>query len=449
MPSGVIERSRNGRFLLLHPSLPRFAVVNETGKFIASLCDGENTVAQIIKATAGHYGIDQGRVSSDVELFLEQLDVSGMLNSPATAQRVVEARTVKRIHLTITGRCNLRCSHCGAVRVLNAEDQLSTADVKGIIDQLEGKPEASIAITGGEPFLRNDLVEVVRYSSDRIKTIVSTNASLITVETAKELAPLPVTFQVSLDGATAPVHDAFRGKGTFDAALKGIRLLQDHGAGRRVELCRTVMGRPDEDLREFVDFGESLGVGGIRLLCLARLGRAEEKYDELNPTLEHYRKFYREYYRVIAKSDMEVVVGGGIPGLFLDVPEDAMWCHIGEMLEVGPKGRIYPCSILADPKFDIGSVWDMTLQSAAECDKMMELHALFDSRTEKIEKCRSCPFKNFCQGGCPGMALSEKGTFLSEDNLCELRRELFEEVLFDILPAMSKQKMLVADEIVI
>jgi radical SAM protein with 4Fe4S-binding SPASM domain len=246
-----------------------------------------------------------------------------------------------------------------------------------------------------------------------------------------------VVFQVSLDGATAEVHDAVRGHGSFGAVIKGIRLLQEHGAANRVEICRMIVGQPDKDFDQLVELGERLAVGGIRLLALARLGRAEASFGSLSPTDESYREFYRKYFQFLMDKKSKLVVAGGIPGLYLDVPEDIMWCHVGEMLEVDPQGTIYPCSMLAHPEFKLGTIWEMTLQQAAECDRMTALCQVLEGRTQQIEACRKCAFKHFCQTGCPGMSLVDRGTLFAEDSLCQLRKELFEELFFEVLPRLD------------
>jgi len=242
------------------------------------------------------------------------------------------------------------------------------------------------------------------------------------------------------------VHDAVRGAGSFDKALDGIRLLQAHGAGTNVEVCRTLVGQPDEDLDALLELGERLEIGGIRFLFLARLGRAEDNFEALNPTLDSYRRFYRRFFNILTDTDIRLPVGGGMPGLYIDVPDDEMWCHVGEMFEVGPEGKIYPCSMLNQPEFELGNIWDMTLQQAAESDKFINLHKVLASRMETVEACRKCPFKNYCQGGCPGMALVDNGTLLAEDAQCELRKELFEELFFEIFPKLKGKQCLSSSE---
>jgi len=448
IPDGFFEVSRDGQFLLLHPRLPRFAILNETARFIASLCDGRRTGSDIAKAVSSHYGVELERVEADVSSTLRQLRSAGMFSDRDTSHERSYGRVNKRVHLTITGHCNLRCKHCGAVSSLHKRDGLSTSDVKGIVDQLSTVPDGSIAITGGEPLLRRDIVEIARYSAERIKTIISTNATLVTEELARGLGALPVIFQVSLDGASARVHDAVRGAGAFEKALAGIRLLQAHGAGAKVEVCRTLVGQPDDDFDALLELGERLGLGGIRFLFLARLGRAEDNFDALNPTLDSYRRFYRRFFDFLTDSDGRLPIGGGMPGLYIDVPDDEMWCHVGEMFEVDPEGKIYPCSMLNQPEFELGSIWDMTLQQAAESDKFINLHKVLAGRMETVEACRKCPFKNYCQGGCPGMALVDNGTLLATDAECELRKELFEELFFEIFPKLkSKQGLSSSEEI--
>jgi len=360
-----------------------------------------------------------------------------MLDGSEPPKPSIQPRLNTRVHLDITGRCNFRCRHCGASGWLASQDLVTFEDARSIVDQIASTGEGSIAITGGEPLLRDDILDVVEYCADRVKTILSTNASLVDERMAKRLAKLPVTFQVSLDGATAEVNDAIRGEGSFDATLRGIALLEKFGAGPRVQICRTLMGRPEEDIESMVELAERIGAGGIRFLCLARVGRAARSYDSLAPSMSSFRKFYSLYFKLLLEHRTSVVLAGGIPGLFLDVPEDRMWCHVGEMLEVSPEGKIYPCSMLARPEFELGTVWATRLQAAAESDKMMNLIAELEARRTTIEACRKCPFRNFCQAACPGMALADRGTIWAEDSLCQLRQELFEELFLEVLPRLG------------
>jgi radical SAM protein with 4Fe4S-binding SPASM domain len=102
--------------------------------------------------------------------------------------------------------------------------------------------------------------------------------------------------------------------------------------------------------------------------------------------------------------------------------------------------------MLNHPEYELGDIWEMTLQQAAEGDRFVGLHEVLASRVERIDVCRECAFKNYCQGGCPGMALVDNGTLFAQDSICELRKELFEGLFFDVFPKLRSKHALSSSE---
>lgn len=87
---------------------------------------------------------------------------------------------------------------------------------------------------GGEPFLRDDFLDILSYAHSRgITTCVSTNGTVLSEPLVDELLRMgPVYLQVSLDGACAETNDVIRGKGTFARVLAAIELLSTRGYPR-------------------------------------------------------------------------------------------------------------------------------------------------------------------------------------------------------------------------
>jgi MoaA/NifB/PqqE/SkfB family radical SAM enzyme len=152
-------------------------------------------------------------------------------------------------YLEITRRCNLRCRMCNNIKWLQetnakeqAENELSTEEWKGVIDQI-GRP-ALITLTGGEPWLRPDFPELLEYACSRHVVHCITNASLLKEREVKrcvELAPRRLQTKglffmgISLD-ALGELHDEIRGaRGIFEKAERAIRLLASlrEKAGKR------------------------------------------------------------------------------------------------------------------------------------------------------------------------------------------------------------------------
>lgn len=125
-----------------------------------------------------------------------------------------------------TRRCNLTCLHCGAVKEKYAHE-LTTQQIRGILDQLAGIRNAMFAVTGGEPLLRKDLPDVLTHARQRgLKTGIATNGFLVDRTAAEWIKDIGVfSVQVSLDGLEE-THNHIRGNGeSFRRAVQAIEEL--------------------------------------------------------------------------------------------------------------------------------------------------------------------------------------------------------------------------------
>jgi len=126
----------------------------------------------------------------------------------------------------VTRRCNLKCIHCySSSQNIRYDDELSTEEGKALISDLAEFGSPVLLFSGGEPLMRGDLPELVRFAVDSgMRAVISTNGTLITEEKADILSDMGLSYVgVSLDGI-GKVNDQFRGvPGAFDAAMRGIK----------------------------------------------------------------------------------------------------------------------------------------------------------------------------------------------------------------------------------
>jgi radical SAM protein with 4Fe4S-binding SPASM domain len=272
------------------------------------------------------------------------------------------------------------------------------------------------------------VVELVAHAARRLHTTVATNATLIDKRAAAALAASGAVVQVSLDGATASEHDAIRGRGAFERAWRGIEALQQAGvAGHKLALNVTLMRHNVEKAPEIVALARERGVRDVRFTPVQRMGRAAERWTELAPTQEQYAAVYRFLYG--DRGEDGPVLGPLFLGLELDPPAEGMWCGLGRTLLVDARGDIYPCGLLNGPEFWLGNVADTLLAGALASEKLATLVAAVERRKDEIDECRACAWRHFCQGGCAGSVLLARGTWHATDGLCDLRRELFRELV--------------------
>ncbi len=158
--------------------------------------------------------------------------------------------------------CNLKCSYCVAKSGPNAPRRaLGMENVRRLVNEAVELGFDRVFFTGGEPFLLNDIYEMLAYSSSRIKTTVLTNAMLlrgVRLEKLCVIANENLIVQVSLDGGRPEDHDAYRGPGTWEKTVEGIKLLQ--AAGFRVRLGTTETPVNTLHLDKLCEFHRSIGI---------------------------------------------------------------------------------------------------------------------------------------------------------------------------------------------
>ncbi len=176
-----------------------------------------------------------------------------------------------------TSKCNLKCLHCYSFSQANrCADELDTAQAKKLLLQLTEVNCPVVLFSGGEPLLREDLFELlVEAKRVGLRTVISTNGTLIDSAVADRLAQAGVSYAgVSIDG-DEKFHDQFRAsKGSFKAALTGIENCQKTGikTGLRFTITKSNAGQ----IPFVFELAASTGARRICFYHLIRTGRAKK-----------------------------------------------------------------------------------------------------------------------------------------------------------------------------
>lgn len=182
-----------------------------------------------------------------------------------------------RVSLNVTLRCNLSCTMC---TTCYDAPELSTDEIKGIIDQTAAWGVEVFNPLGGEPFMRADIEEILAYAVRRgFYVTVTTNGTLITERRAARLAAIPsdrLHFNISLDGDQR-ANDLVRGPGMWQRAISGYQRIRDAdaraGNARRKILANTILHAANlERFEAILDEQAALGFDGVQILNLFRAG---------------------------------------------------------------------------------------------------------------------------------------------------------------------------------
>lgn len=131
------------------------------------------------------------------------------------------------IYISLSHKCTYNCRMCGVVKILKGYELPKEVVKKAFDDIYRWHWDRVVVLTGGEPFLRKDIFEVIDYSvKRRIKTEVISNGCLINEELASKIISSGLrNIAISLDGAKKSTHDFIREKGSYSKTLRAIKNL--------------------------------------------------------------------------------------------------------------------------------------------------------------------------------------------------------------------------------
>jgi diadenosine tetraphosphatase ApaH/serine/threonine PP2A family protein phosphatase len=140
--------------------------------------------------------------------------------------------------------CNLACSYCAVASSPTARRRsIGLARFRELVDEAVDEGFEELYVTGGEPFVEPHIVDMLEYASDRLPTVVLTNAMLFTGRRRAELERLAgrerLVLQTSLDGARPETHDRVRGAGSWAKAVAGIEIGRSLGLSMRAAMTET------------------------------------------------------------------------------------------------------------------------------------------------------------------------------------------------------------------
>lgn len=340
-----------------------------------------------------------------------------------------------------TIRCNLSCAHC---RRIDDEDtachDLTTEQARGMIEQLAEVGRAQpfmpiLVLSGGEPLCREDIFDLIDWARGRdIRAALATNGTLVDAATARRIKDSGAArVSVSLDGATAEVHDRLRKlDGSFCQAVAGIGCLAELGVPFQINI--TLTKHNTHQIEDVYELAKGLGAVAVHIFMLVPVGCGQvlAETDMLSP--EQYEEMLVHICRLDARGEIEMKVTCGphyervvrqqglhrsrrasgnrhsAPGSHPHGTSRGCLAGLGVVF-VGHQGDVFPCgylpvkcgNILEQPLIDI---W----QGSPDLARMRD--------SDKLEgKCGVCGYRAICSG-CRARAFGATGNYMAEEPFC-------------------------------
>ena len=316
-----------------------------------------------------------------------------------------------------TNACNMYCDHCYRDAGCKAEEELSTAEAKTLLEQIARAGFKIMIFSGGEPLMRPDIVELVAYAASLgLRPVFGTNGTLITLEMAQKLkAAGAMGMGISLDSMDREKHNAFRKfPGAWEGAVQGMRNCR--AAGLPFQIHTTVMEWNNHELEALTDFAVAEGAVAHHFFFLVPTGRAKtieaeslraEAYeDTLTRIMKKQQEVDTELKPTCAPQSVRIAAQMGMKTRF------RRGCLAGTAYcIISPRGKVQPCAYL---NMELGDVrqtpFDEIWKNSEVLNKLRTL--------EYSGGCGSCEYKRAC-GGCRARAAYyHEGDYMAEEPWC-------------------------------
>ena len=316
-----------------------------------------------------------------------------------------------------TNACNMYCDHCYRDAGCKAEEELSTAEAKTLLEQIARANFKIMIFSGGEPLMRPDIVELVAYATSLgLRPVFGTNGTLITLEMAQKLKDAgAMGMGISLDSMDKEKHNQFRKfPGAWEGAVQGMRNCR--AVGLPFQIHTTVMEWNNHELEAWRDFAVGEGAVAHDFCVLVPTGRANtieaeslraEAYEEtLTRIMKKQQQVDIELKPTCAPQFLRIADQMGLKTRF------RRGCLAGTAYcIISPKGKVQPCAYL---NMELGDVrqtpFDEIWKNSPVLNKLRTM--------EYSGGCGSCQYKRAC-GGCRARAAYyHEGDYMAEEPWC-------------------------------
>lgn len=344
--------------------------------------------------------------------------------SPLQKYHYIDRTYIAYVHWAITGKCNYRCKHCYMYAPQAKFPEASKDECRRIIQSLQDAGVRHIALTGGEPLVRSDFLELIDeiIAHDIQVHSIYTNGALVDeyLLTELERRGQKPRFHISYDGWT--YHDWLRGvPGARDAALQAISLCKAHGNDVYAAMC--VHRKNQHEIFETLRYLSTCGVSRLRVKFMLPNGMWADEHASESMSMEEAVETLVEFLEAFFASGMpaSVVVDNMFQydreQKFCTIPyarncrQDGYLCKKTVVTPyIGPTGRVLPCMTLGGCDFQ--ALFPNVLETPL-ADIMSDSNYRKMTRTRKNEffdmheECRECSERDVCTTGCRACATDE------------------------------------------
>ncbi len=393
---------------------------NKSAEEVIVRCTGEKEVNEITNDLSKSFVGYKNEICKKVNNILKFLESNNIIVLSKTKEKIIKIPDIVNtkfplmsLQIEIIKRCNLKCVHCYAFEEKIQQD-IPIELLYSIIDQFANLGGLYISFSGGEPLLRNDIFDILKYSQLKPLNVgLLTNGTLIDQDVADKIADIGINVvQISLDGSCPKIHDTYRNyKGAFDLTVSAIDYLVNKNV--KVEISTVINKMNKDDFIKLVEFCKNrwnIIPGYSAQTAKGRALKDGKKY--ALERIEYLQKKV-EYEKYLLNLDNKNTFEFEVPEKF---PMKFYRCGAGvNSLHIMNNGEVKAC---LDLDFSFGNIKTESLYNIWETTNP-NLKKIRNSCLEKVKVCKNCQHLKYCKGGCMAEAFKYWGDIRSPDiNRC-------------------------------
>lgn len=404
---GFMHLTPNGAFFLAKgtPKNPVWTWslerVDTLGRDVLALCNGKNSIEDIIQEMNKHYNLEEKELTEKVENILEfakwkkfvVMDAEPSLSCRSQITGTKEFYVPMHMHIEVTDKCNFECIHCYRDCGPKEEHFVDCDKLEKALSYLNDKGLRIVEITGGEPLMHPEIKRIISFCVKKFDIVaLITNGYLLNEDFIdyfeEPLKEKKLFVSVSLNSFDHEFNDRFTGKkGSWEHARNALKLLGKVGALSRFSM--NVIPDNMDHLEKTVEFAKQSGASIFTFSPIMPFGRGinidwstvpKEKYAEFDRVQNQIVKKYGRFIFTIPDEYMLTIKNGH--------------CGAGQSsFALSPQGYLRPCVTCSETLFNFGNIFKDSVERVLNNKISMCLDTV---EAPGSKTCSDCRYENFC-----------------------------------------------------
>jgi len=334
---------------------------------------------------------------------------------------------MRGLYLEINSSCNQKCIYCYNSDIISNQDFLSVDIIKKLIKESKSIGITACTISGGEPLLHPNFVEILSFISEsKLKTTIISNLTLLNKSIAEKLSFYNPDIQITIDSGDALMHDESRGRGTYEKQLAGLDLLKKSGYKGEFNIrCNLWNGNcTEKNIISVLDFAQKNKIKKVKFAlahateCFKETIDDEFIKDQISKWVDNQINNYSDLDFSFTEGEAEF----GCPLLSDNVDVECGF-------KVSPKGKVFPCQLFFQDEYSVGNIYRQSIIDIVNGKELESFLILMKLRNRFIPHCQTCVCQSICKGGCPAKALLTNNNIFTPNGPCGKRKNTYKDII--------------------